>query len=380
MRSFRRVSSLVALLAVATFSSCCVHIARSGGGVSAQAAAAAANGRLLLVGGGLDDDTRSAYAELLAERDGRAANVVVATAATGPEDVEATDKSEALRAWAPTVPVAVVRRATSTADTVAALQQATAVFFTGGDQKRITERYRLGGASLPERDAMLAVLARGGLVGGGSAGCAMMGERMLLGGRSAQALGVPDTSGDGEPAPVGPRLGQGMGFLPGVLTDSHFFERDRIGRLAAALHAGPDRLGLGVGEDAAVLVELASRTMVGVTPSESLFVDGTFAQREGAVLFGLRARVIGQGERLAIAPLGSAAPARVPAGAARQVPVVEPGQNRQLASWRLFRHAMVPGSGVHELRCDGFLVRAMPAGDGSVVFELVADGVSAERR
>jgi hypothetical protein len=50
--------------------------------------------------------------------------------------------------------------------------------------------------------------------------------------------------------------------------------------------------------------------------------------------------------------------------------VVEPGQNRQLASWRLFRHAMVPGSGVHELRCDGFTVRAMPAGDG-VVFELV---------
>lgn len=345
-----------------------------------ERALAAANGRLLLVGGGLDDDARAVYELLLAAPAGQASHVVVATAATGPEEVEATDKLEALRAWSPTTKASVVRRATSTAETVASLQTATSVFFTGGDQKRITERYLPNGASTPEFSALLAVLARGGLVGGGSAGCAMMGEQMLLGGRSAQALGVPDTSGDGEPAPVGPRLGWGMGFLPGLLTDSHFFERDRIGRLAAALRQGPDRLGLGVGEDAAVLVELASRTLVGVTPSESLFVDGTFAQRDGAVLFGLRARLLGQGERLAIAPLGDVAPPRLPTDPGRQVPVVEPGQNRQLASWRLFRHAMVPGSGVHELRCDGFTVRAMPAGDGSVVFELVVGTTPAESR
>ncbi len=377
----RRSSCVLLLVALAA-----CHVSRTSSNASSwheaaqERALAAANGRLLLVGGGLDDDTRSVYELLLEAPAGQSPHVVVATAATGPEDVEATDKSEALRAWSPTTKVSVVRRATSTADTVATLQTATSVFFTGGDQKRITERYRPSGAPTPEFAALLAVLARGGIVGGGSAGCAMMGEQMLLGGRSAQALGVPDTSGDGEPAPVGPRLGWGMGFLPGVLTDSHFFERDRIGRLAAALHQGPDRLGLGVGEDAAVLVELASRTLVGVTASESLFVDGTFAQREGAVLFGLRARLLGQGERLAIAPLGEVEPPRLPADPGRQVPVVEPGQNRQLASWRLFRHAMVPGSGVHELRCDGFTVRAMPAGDGMVVFELVADGVSAERR
>ncbi|MFN8827291.1 MAG: hypothetical protein ACK501_20170 [Planctomycetota bacterium] len=328
----RRSSCVLLLVALAA-----CHVSRTSSNASSwheaaqERALAAANGRLLLVGGGLDDDTRSVYELLLEAPAGQSPHVVVATAATGPEDVEATDKSEALRAWSPTTKVSVVRRATSTADTVATLQTATSVFFTGGDQKRITERYRPSGAPTPEFAALLAVLARGGIVGGGSAGCAMMGEQMLLGGRSAQALGVPDTSGDGEPSPIGPRLGWGMGFLPGVLTDS-------------------------------------------------LFVDGTFAQRAGSVLFGLRARLLGPGERLAIAPLGAAAPPRLPDAPGRQVPVVEPGQNRQLASWRLFRHAMVPGSGVHELRCDGFTVRAMPAGDGSVVFELVAGTTLAEPR
>lgn len=334
-----------------------------------QVPSAPTAGRLLLVGGGLDDDTRSVHELLLQAGDG-APHVVVATAATGPQDDEAIDKAEALRTWRPGVDVQVVRRETPTADALVALQRATAVFFTGGDQKRITKHYRDGGASSPEREALFAVLARGGLVGGGSAGCAMMGEQMLLSGQSAQALGVPDTYDDGSPVPLGPRLGQGMGFLPGVLTDSHFFERDRIGRLVAGLLHGPDRLGLGVGEDAAVLVDLGPRTMTGVTPSESLFVDGTFAQRDGAVLFGFRARIVGQGDTLPIATLGSVPPQRLPSEPGRVVPIVEPGQNRQLASWRLFRQAAVPGSGVHELRLQGFTVRAMPAGDGVVVVEI----------
>lgn len=351
-------------------------------------------GTLLLVGGGLDDDTRAVYTRLLTAPPGGAAHVVVATAATGPEEIEATDKSEALRTWAPNVAIDVVGRGTSTADSCAAFARATAVFFTGGDQKRITTRYRPGDQDSPELAALRAVLARGGLVGGGSAGCAMMGERMLLGGRNAQALGVPAPADDGgEPVPVGPRLGPGLGFLRGVLTDSHFFERERIGRLAAALLAGPDRLGLGVGEDAAVAIDVAAHTAHGITPSESLLVDGTFARRDGAVLSGFRARCIGQGDTVPLRPLGDEPPPPLPntnatatatgatnanVATVRTIPVVEPGQNRQLASWRLFRQAAVPGAGVLLLPCDGFHVRAMPAGDGvTVVFEVVVGAVNA---
>lgn len=347
-------------------------------------------GTLLLVGGGLDDDTRSVYECLLRPCRG-AVRVVVATAATGPQDVEATDKSEALRTWSPTVPVEVVRRETPADETAAAFDRASSVFFTGGDQKRITARYRPAdqAAPTPEWSALQRLLDRGGVLGGGSAGCAMMGERMLLGGRSRDALGIaplagtapaagatPPTGTDvaaGEPPPLGPRLGPGMGFLPGVLTDSHFFERERIGRLVAALMQGPDKLGLGVGEDAALAIDVRTRHALGLTASESLLIDATFAQKDGDRWVGLRARCIGRDEQVALGPLGATPPRTLPQELTnvREVPLVEPGQNRQLASWRLFRQAAVPGAGVLRLRCDGYSVLATAEGDGSsVVFEL----------
>jgi cyanophycinase len=344
--------------------------------LAACAAPNGSGGTLLLVGGGLDDDARPVYERLLAARMNTAPGIVVATAATGPQEVEATDKTEALRAWAPGVAVEVVLRETSAADTVAALARASSVFFTGGDQQRITARYRPEDAPGPEWHALQQLLARGGVLGGGSAGCAMMGERMLVGGRSEQALGIPAAAADGdEPLPLGPRIGPGMGFLPGVLTDSHFFERDRLGRLVAALGQGPDRLGLGVGEDAAVEVDVAARTVTGVTVAETLLVDATFARQVGSDWVGLRARLIGPGDEVALAPLGSAAPVafvRAPA-IAHEVPVVEPGQNRQLASWRLFRQA-VPGAGVLRLRLAGWSVLAQAEAAGVVVFEVRVGG------
>jgi hypothetical protein len=59
-----------------------------------------------------------------------------------------------------------------------------------------------------------------------------------------------------------------------------------------------------------------------------------------------------------------------PAGDPTLVPVVEPGQNRQLASWRLFSQASVAGAGVQRLVLDGWYVDAWPAGGGEVVFDV----------
>ncbi|MBL8755056.1 MAG: hypothetical protein JNK15_17260 [Planctomycetes bacterium] len=318
-------------------------------------------GTLLLVGGGLDNDTAAVWRRFVQLANARGpGRAVVVTAATGPEEIEATDKTEALRTWAPELPVEVVRRATSTVDTVAAIDRATALFFTGGDQKRITARYRPEGRATPEWEAMVRLLQRGGVIGGGSAGCAMMGLHMLEGGRSAQALGLPaQPDADGEPVALGPRLGGGMAFLPVGLTDSHFFERDRLGRLVAAMLASGERFGLGVGEDAAVEFDLATGSVVGLTPSETLLVDAAHARREGEAWVGLRARVLGPGERVSLRAAAMPQPPRpVPANVQHEVPVVEPGQNRQLASWRLFRQAERPAAGVVQLALDGWVVRA----------------------
>lgn len=457
MRWFRssplcRFASFAQLALLAAFAACATGPTASPAAEVADAAApsaAASRGSLLLIGGGLDDDARPVYERLLAlaARAGEV-RVVVVTAATGPQDEEATDKTEALRTWAPSVPVDVVRRETPTDATVAAIDRASALLFTGGDQERITARYRPDDVDTPEWLAMRRLLDRGGVIAGCSAGCAMMGQRMLVGGRSAQALGIPlapaagagatangatgptgaptatgatsasaaagalgragdatgansnsvHTSGANgtganaggattsgadptsanaksnaaaaaEPAPLGPQLGPGMKFLPAGLTDSHFFERDRTGRLAAALRATGERFGLAVGEDAAVAVDLATGDVTGVTPSESLFVDAAHAAASPNGIVGLRARLIGDGAVVSLRlPAPPSPPPAVGQTITRRVPIVEPGQNRQLAMWRLFRQAAVPGAGVHVLQLDGWRMRVEAAVDGWVAF------------
>jgi len=223
---------------------------------------------------------------------------------------------------------------------------------------------------------MRRLLARGGVIGGGSAGDAMMGATMLLGGGSAAALGVsprPAELAPGEEPPqLGARIGPGMRFQTWVLTDSHFFERDRVGRLVVALEASGQRLGIGVGEDAAVEIDLANGTLTGVTGSESLLVDAAHLRRDGLRRTGLLALMVGRGESVDLHARLASNPS-LPVGidgSVHEVPVVEPGQNRQLASWRLFRCAAGPSGNAQRLALDRWQLLAWPAADGEVAFEV----------
>jgi cyanophycinase len=356
--------------------------------MSAVAAAAgpspAPRGTLLLIGGGLDDDNRPVYERFLALAAANGpARIVIDTAATGDQEIEAVGKTEALLTWAPRVQIEVVRRETDTAATVAAIDAASAMFFTGGDQQRITDRYRPHDQPTPEWEAMHRLLMRGGVIAGTSAGDAMMGEVMFYGGGSATALGAvpgpaagPPREDDDEedPAQLGPRLGPGMHFLPDAISDSHFFERDRIGRLVAALEASGRHLGIGVGEDAAVEYDLPTGELRGISASESLLVDTTDMKRVGLKRTGILARVIGQGDRISVADwVARRAPLTMPpARPARAMPIVEPGQNRQLAAWRLFRQATDPASPAIRQQLRGYTLTVSPAGRGDVALEIDA--------
>ncbi|MBL9076904.1 MAG: cyanophycinase [Planctomycetes bacterium] len=344
--------TLFALLLAALFAACAAP-------APAPAAPPAAAGTLLLIGGGLDDDCRDVFTRLLAlaARPGPP-HVVVVTAATGDQEDVWQGKLAALRTWAPTLPVEVVRRETPTAATVAAIDRATALLFTGGDQSRITARYRPDGADTPERQAMLRLLQRGGVVAGASAGCAMQGERMLLGGDSTAALG-----------PEGPRVGPGMGFVTDLVTDSHFFERDRLGRLVAALEQSDTRLGIGVGEDACVEIDLGTGLLRGIGPRDSLLVDVGGLVRDGAHRRAVHARCIGPDTVVDLRALAARQPqpgAR-PAAAPVEQREVEPGQDRQLASWRLCRAA---AHGPQALTLAGHRLVAWPAADGGVTLDV----------
>ncbi|MGP1386302.1 MAG: cyanophycinase [Thainema sp.] len=121
-----------------------------------------------------------------------------------------------------------------------AIRQATGVFFTGGDQSRITEILKD-----TEIDRLLHERhAEGLVIGGTSAGAAMMPDMMIVEGDS-------ETNPRVEIVMMGP----GMGFLPGVAIDQHFAQRGRIGRLMAAMAQQSISLGLGIDENTAVVVD-----------------------------------------------------------------------------------------------------------------------------
>jgi cyanophycinase len=121
------------------------------------------------------------------------------------------------------------------------LDDATAVFFTGGDQVKITSQI----GDTPIFNRVQEIYENGGLIAGTSAGAAAMSETMMVEG------------GDEESHVIGGamRMAPGLGLIGGVIIDQHFTERGRIGRLMGAVAQNPRNLGIGIDEQTAIVVE-----------------------------------------------------------------------------------------------------------------------------
>ncbi|QNN45547.1 isoaspartyl peptidase/L-asparaginase [Thermomonas brevis] len=148
------------------------------------------------------------------------------------------------------------REAASDPKILAALRRADGIFIAGGDQSRYVRYWR----GTPVAAALDAHVKAGKPLGGTSAGLAMLGE-YLYGAMDGGSQISPRALAD----PLGPDNTIETDFLhlaalKGVVTDTHFSERGRLGRLVAFVAkaesmAGRPLLGLGVDEDAAVAVE-----------------------------------------------------------------------------------------------------------------------------
>jgi cyanophycinase len=199
--------------------------------------------RRLLIIGGAERRSTAILARFVALAGGPAADIVVIAAASrDPARLETEYVSAFTGLGAGTVRALRVTTRAEAGDpaATAALSTATGVFFTGGDQRRITSV--LGGTAL---DTLLQARVAGGelVLAGTSAGAAMMSGTMIVGGDEP---GVTTTS---------VRTGPGLEFLPGVLIDMHFAERGRLNRLLSAVALYPHELGLGIDEDTAILAE-----------------------------------------------------------------------------------------------------------------------------
>ena len=121
------------------------------------------------------------------------------------------------------------------------LDDAQAVFFTGGDQVKITSQ--IGDTAIFSR--VQEIYENGGLISGTSAGAAIMSETMLVEGGEEESHVIGGAM----------RMAPGLGFIAGVIIDQHFTERGRIGRLMGAVAQNPKNLGIGIDEQTAIVVE-----------------------------------------------------------------------------------------------------------------------------
>jgi cyanophycinase len=121
------------------------------------------------------------------------------------------------------------------------VDRAAVIFFTGGDQLRITSQM----ADTPVYRMMQETYAKGGVIAGTSAGAAAMPETMLASGNGAMTpRGIQDLG-----------LAPGLALLPDVVIDTHFSERGRIGRLLGVVAQNPRNIGIGIDEATAIVVK-----------------------------------------------------------------------------------------------------------------------------
>jgi len=133
------------------------------------------------------------------------------------------------------------RQCANDEDTIKDIRDATGIFMTGGDQKRLLAI--IGGTALDTR-MHEALKLRGACIGGTSAGASAMSGHMLAQGRAEL-----------HPEKGSVSLGAGLGFLHKVVVDQHFSERQRLSRLLSVVAQNPYLQGIGIDEDTALVIE-----------------------------------------------------------------------------------------------------------------------------
>lgn len=132
------------------------------------------------------------------------------------------------------------RTEASDQEKLSVIDDAAAIFFSGGDQLRITSQ--IGDTSIEAK--VRSLFERGGLIAGTSAGASVMSDTMLVKGTSSETHRIGDL-----------HMSPGLGLMRDVIIDQHFAERGRFGRLLGAVAHNPRVLGIGIDEDTAAVVQ-----------------------------------------------------------------------------------------------------------------------------
>ena len=195
------------------------------------------------------------------------------------------------------------------------LDDATGIFFTGGDQIKITSQI----GDTPILNRIREIYDEGGVIAGTSAGASVMSETMLVAGGDEESHVIGDSV----------RMAPGLGLISGVIIDQHFMERGRVGRLLGAVAQNPKNLGIGIDEQTAIVVERENGFYV-LGSGAVYVIDGqevTYSNiaeedlKKTLSIYDVRMHMLSQGHRF---DLISRRPRQMQGRAAEKLPEKEP--------------------------------------------------------
>jgi cyanophycinase len=171
------------------------------------------------------------------------------------------------------------RKVADSEEFVKPLREARGVFFEGGRQWRLADAYL---NTLTHKE-LFALLDRGGVIGGSSAGATIQGDYLVRGDTKTADIMM----GDHE---------QGLAFLKKSAIDQHILKRNRQFDLIALIEAHPDLLGIGLDEDTAIVVrgdefEVIGRSYVAIFDNQKMIPPaGKFYFLTGGDRYNLKTR------------------------------------------------------------------------------------------
>jgi cyanophycinase len=203
-------------------------------------------GRLLVIGGNEDktEDSMVILPHFVKMCGGRDARILVC--GTPSKTVDEKERTygrlfETIGVAEVMAPEITIRPDGEDAELLNMVRRATGVFFTGGDQLRLTAIV----AGTPFGNEIRHRLFNEGLVGGGtSAGAAAMSSTMFISGNSKGTVRRSDVG-----------LAPGLGYWRDTVVDTHFAQRGRISRMLVVFAHNPQILGVGIDEDSAIEVQ-----------------------------------------------------------------------------------------------------------------------------
>ena len=139
------------------------------------------------------------------------------------------------------------------------IKKSNLIFFTGGDQLRITSL--IGGT--PIYEGLKEACENGVFIVGTSAGASVMSDTMIVQGED-----------DDSPRKCTVKMAPGLGLISNVIIDQHFAQRGRIGRLLAGIAQNPEMLGIGIDENTGIKVDKSGVIEV-IGEGAVYFIDGS---------------------------------------------------------------------------------------------------------